>query len=141
MKNMALEKIFEKMQEESMADDRDVKYAAMGVLYTFFIAQIDDRKNDLTSHPVWKQMKKVREFWKNVVTANCSECGIELAEMKIKFCGGCNFVAYCDREHQVGDWKSHSKECKRMKKLGQKLSKMKQILKRIEFGDDVFVEN
>jgi hypothetical protein len=142
IQKMMKKKIYKKMEQEHMADvlhKNKFMHILLGIIKT-----INSDKSELICMHLEKKSKVLRDFWKEKVTTNCSGCGIELTEKKIKFCGGCNFVAYCGREHQKGDWKSHKNECKRMQKLGRKLSKMKPILKRIGNFielDEVFVQN
>lgn len=50
----------------------------------------------------------------------CAVCGVTVA---LKYCNGCNSIAFCCREHQLQSWPTHKKECKRIQKATTKKTK------------------
>lgn len=46
------------------------------------------------------------------VSQNCSSCGLENKEDKLKRCSVCKTAVYCSRECQCSHWPSHKEHCK-----------------------------
>jgi hypothetical protein len=43
----------------------------------------------------------------------CAVCEVTVA---LKACSGCNYIAFCSREHQLQYWPKHKKDCRRIQK-------------------------
>jgi hypothetical protein len=50
----------------------------------------------------------------------CAICGVTVA---LKYCKGCNSIAFCCREHQLQSWPTHKEECRRIQKANKKNSR------------------
>eukprot|EP01084_Bolivina_argentea_P061489 112375_1 len=67
-------------------------------------------------------------------SSECANCSKTNANKK---CSGCKCTYYCSQQCQVNHWKSHKKECKKLRKKGVKTDKKKTIRK---FEDNIRIQ-
>ena len=74
----------------------------------------NDNKNGITIQELDNIYEKYNYITINTLKTKfryCAECNIKCSQ-KCLFCG---LVFYCDKSHQLGDWKRHKELCKKVK--------------------------
>lgn len=82
------------------------------VPFSFF--RHDDEAHDDPEKAL--QLFFLRKGW----CRRCNRLPNPSQKLHFMFCNGCGLVKYCSRECQLDDWKRHSKECRRLDKIGKK---------------------
>lgn len=75
------------------------------------------------------------------IQKRCAYCHcVPTKEVKLQWCGACRSVAYCNREHQKADWKTHKPLCCPKKKQTFKIDAMATVTRSV-FPQPVQPEN